>query len=58
MTIEKITMCFYNRETKEIEEKTTYKLSFKSLMVMEESLDYAFKKIIMYAVYKKVLTVK
>lgn len=51
-------MCFYNRETKEIEEKTTYKLSFKSLMVMEESLDYAFKKIIMYAVYKKVLTVK
>ncbi len=48
-------MSFYNRETKEIEEKTTYRISFKSLMVMEEDFNYAFKKMIMFLSYRKIL---
>ncbi len=58
MQIEKIAQSFYNRETKGVEEKITYRISYKSLMVIEETLEYAFKKMIMFAVYKKVLSIK
>lgn len=57
MQIEKITRTFYNKQTKQAEEKQVYRITFKTLMVMEESLDYAFKKMIMFAVYKKLLIV-
>lgn len=57
MQIEKISRCFYNRATKEIEESIVYRITYKGLMVFEENLDYAFKKMIMYARYKKLLAI-
>lgn len=55
MLIEKLQRCFYNKETKQTEETTVYRVSYKTLMVMEESLTYALAKMVMYARYKKLL---
>lgn len=55
MQIEKITRTFYNKAIKEIEETTIYRVTFKTLMVMEEDLKYAIAKMVMYARYKKLL---
>lgn len=55
MLIEKLQRHFYNKDTGGIEETTVYRISYKSLMVMEESLSYALAKMVMYARYKKLL---
>lgn len=55
MIIEKITRYFYNTKSKEIEPNTVYKVSYKSLMVMEEDLNYALNKMFMFAKYKKLI---
>ncbi len=58
MQIEKITRHFYNKDTKDIDENLVYKISYKSLMVMEEDLAYAIRKMMLYAHYKKLITLK
>ena len=55
MLIEKLTRCFYNLKTKEIDENLVYKISYKSLMVMEEDVKYAIAKMFVYAHYKKLI---
>jgi len=55
MQIQKLTKTFWNDKTHKVEEGTLYKITFKSLMVMEEDLAYAIKKMFMYAHYKKLI---
>lgn len=58
MQIEKLTRTFYNTKENTIEQAPVYRITYKSLMVMEEELTYAMKKMFMYAHYKKMLNLK
>ncbi len=58
MQIEKLMFSFYNTHTGGIEEKPMFRVSFKTLMVIEESLSYAIRKMFLYAHYKKLITLK
>ena len=55
MQIEKITKHFYNHSQGTVEESTVYRITYKTLMVMEEDLKYAIAKMFMYAHYKKLI---
>lgn len=58
MQIEKLMFSFYNTHTGEIEEKPMFRITFKTLMVLEEELSYAIRKMFLYAHYKKLIRIK
>ena len=58
MQIEKIAFSYWNPKTSTVMERIVYKITYKTLMVMEESFEEAWRKFILGAVWKKLLVIK